>query len=546
MIYTYIDCDKTQEYVFSSRRLRGIRNGSRLIDKADQEVGKLAVNKSGEPIRALGGVVVAKFPDPGDANVFLKEAEIIYNRYGISITAAQVSCPSVNNFYDDVLMPLLSEVREKKDCPKEKMLPPPGSILAATCAISGRYSAQGLVEIAPSEPLQRASAVEITKWNAAPQWKASSKDLDKQANDLVATWEKPPAIPSTIEDIIDWRSDATIADKDAPGTSEARTLGIIFADVNGVGKLLPQVSRDENKYKDFSAALKSCLFTSLQQALQQVLEKPVNLANDARFPFRLLFLGGDDLCYAVAGAYALPLTQRFIECFEKLSVDILQPLFETTDETEALPSHLTISAGAVVAPYKYPILSFRRLGQGLESHAKKYGRYWADINNEKYPPSLIDYHIVKSDMVGAIEEIRQQMYKIYTGNSDKIALFGGPYLAGENIGNSQPAAKRFLPLDNLLKAAESLLQIKAGSKLKNLRLILSRQDAPILYREWWDHLDDAEEQFKKACEEMTCIGLNTSPTRDKLPINDYPHLNTPLLDALEIMSLVALRNKWEV
>ncbi len=41
MIYVYLDCNKTQDYVFSSRRLRGIRNGSRAVEKCDEEVGRL-------------------------------------------------------------------------------------------------------------------------------------------------------------------------------------------------------------------------------------------------------------------------------------------------------------------------------------------------------------------------------------------------------------------------------------------------------------------------------------------------------------------------
>ncbi len=529
MIYVYIDCDKTQEYVFSSRRLRGIRNGSSLIDKSDQEAGKQVNANSGNLIRALGGVVIASFPDSHKADSFLSEASDIYHRNGIGITAGSLDNSSVNNFYEDVLQPLLKEVRGKKDRPKESTLSTAGTILGATCSISGHGSAQGLVELAKGEPLQRASAVEQTKWQI---------DYDGQAEELVIPWENKPVVPERVEEIIDWQSSSTLTGKEETGTSESRLLGIVFADVNGMGNLLPQVSSNEKKYIEFSKALKSCLFESLQQALQEVLEKPVSRTKNRRIPFRLLFLGGDDLCYAITGAYALPLTQRFIECFEESSKKILEPI-RCEDKRNQLPPYLTISAGVVIAPYKYPILSFRRLGQGLESQTKQKGRYWAVLNNKNYTPSLIDFHIVKNDLIGTVEEVRRQMKILYLGRSDEVSLFGGPYLIGN--GNSGPSAKnRFLSLGNLLEAVESLLQIKAGGKLKNLRLILNSEDAPNLYREWWDHLDEAENQFQSICQK-----LNVPSKRETLPILDFPHLNTPVLDAIDIMPLIALKERWE-
>jgi hypothetical protein len=532
MIYVYLDCNKTQEYVFSSRRLRGIRNGSRAIDHADQAVAKL-VSSDGDVIRALGGVIIAKFANQKSADTFLHKARLHYYHYGIGIESASIKCPAPVDFYRDVLFHLLREIRLKKDCPISATLPPPSTILAATCETSGRGSAHGLVKI--GRDTQRTNAPEKTKWDMTAD--------DPDANDLIKEWTEA-GLPSTAEGIVAWSSapEEEMMGKEVPGTSEARLLGLVFADVNGLGSLLPHVAHDETKFKAFAPALKKCLFDSLKQGLRNVLEAPVcqrlKSGSADAVPFRLLFLGGDDLCFAVTGAYALRVTKSFIEEFETRSPDILNPL--RNDDSD-LPPHLTLSAGVVIAPYKYPILSFRRLGQGLESHAKHIGRYWARLNSQAYPPSLVDFHLVKNDMAGTIEDVRRLLRTPYPVDSEPAVLFGGPYLVSKSDEvQNHPATRRFLPLDNLLEAAKYLLEIRAGSKLKALRLLLSRERAQSLYRDWWDHLDEAEAQWLEICKM-----LKVPESRNELPLRGLPHLNTSVLDALELMPLVALRERWE-
>lgn len=531
MIYTYLDCNRTQDYVFSSRRLRGIRNGSRAIDKCDQEVGRLPSTMGGETIRSLGAVVIAKFPDQRSADRFLREARNLYHRYGITFESACVQPSTPVDFYQDVLSPLLKDIRAKKDCPQNSLLGPPSTILAATCDTSGRNAAQGLVQLGPSaDSPERVNAREQAKW--------TMPDIDPDAQNLVMGWTKA-RIPSIAEGVVAWNSAAKIMGKEEPGTSEQRLLGMVFADVNGLGNLLPDIARDETKFKAFVHNLRECLIKCLKQALQAQLATPVNarLIRDPHqvdaVPFRLLFLGGDDLCFAVAGAYALPVTKSFIEHFENCSPEILKPL---RADAPNLPPYLTLSAGVVIAPYNYPILSFRRLGQGLEAHSKRMGRAWAKINGEDYPPNLVDFYLVKNNVSGTLEDVRRLSYI----KGKPTALFGGPYLVskGRN-GQHHRASERFLPLENLLESAEELAAIRAGGKLKSLPLLLNRQDAQDFYREWRDHLGEYTQQWTNVCKEL---GLPSK--RNELPIRGYPHHNTPVLDALQLVPFAALQQRW--
>ena len=86
-------------------------------------------------------------------------------------------------------------------------------------------------------------------------------------------------------------------------------------------------------------------------------------------PVKILYIGGDDLAFAIQGRYALDATRELLLHFEKCSKEILERL-SIQDSRE----HLTMSAGVVLAPYNYPIQNFNRLGRALESHAKAYGR----------------------------------------------------------------------------------------------------------------------------------------------------------------------------
>lgn len=542
MIYVYIDCNKIQEYVFSSQRLRGIRNGSRAIDEADRRVGSL-VSEEDRLIRASGGVVVAKFDNQETADRFVMEASHIYSEYGIGIEwEAYKRSAQTGDFYTDVLMPMLAGIRRKKDCPEEPFMGPPSSILAACCEVSGRGSAQHMIHQAGQQ--RRVNSCERNKWNM--------EEKDDLAASLLVPWrQKYPDIDSagTAEGIVAWNAERNVevGGKDIPGTSEERLIGMVLADVNSLGGLLPQLAGDESHFKVFVAGLRDCLRDSLMEAMQAVLETPYVKRmerlerRDIALPFRLLFLGGDDLCFLTLGACALPLVQKFIEIFESVSHGLLAQYDRTNDRLKALPEFLTASAGVAFAPYNYPILSLRRLCQTLEKSAKTAGRAWADIHGHSYPPSLVDFHLLKNDVAGNIGAIRRFAVTpkaLFAGVSAE--LYGGPYLAGSDMRADPPPSKRFVPLKRLFEACDRMDAMAVTGKLKDLFLMFKKKDALSLYREWWDHLDKTQLDFwKKACQ-----GLDHPAARDKLPFKTIPP-STTILDALDLRPLQGLRKRWE-
>lgn len=530
MFYVMIDCKQTQEYVFASRRLRGIRNGSRALSLADRVAGEKASAFGGATIRALGGVVIARFPGRPGAEEFQAAARRIYASFGADTEAVCYETEHAANFYADVLGPLLDLMRRKKEQPEGNMISRPGSLMAITCETSGRFPATGIVRAAPDQVV-RVNDAERAKWILP--------GIDEEAQSLLAGW-KPLLLPQTFEGVVGWSASESVTGQDLAGTSEQRLLALVLADVNGLGHLLPQLAADEAKFSDFTRALRDCLRDSLAAALNHVLAPAYvrfrqRQESDVGIPFRLLFLGGDDLCFAVTGAYALPLVRRLAEVFEQTSPAALAPL-RAQPNASSIPARLTLSAGVVIAPYKYPILSFHRLAKDLESCAKSQGRAWGALLGGLPPPSLVDVHIVANDILGSLEQVRASAHQVWAGQ--QTALYGGPYLAPSGAGN--PAADRFLPLTALLEAADSLSCIAARGKLNRLREILTRTEALTLYTEWFDHLGPEVRAWTKVCRT-----LRLPNDRQRLPVLGMPENNTPLLDALELVPFAALRAEWE-
>lgn len=530
MFYVLIDCKQTQDYIFASRRLRGIRNGSRALARADEIAGQKATDLGGTTIRALGGVVITKFHDLPGARAFLTTARAVYSSFGAEIEAVCYEKDSVVDFYSDVLSPLQDQIRRKKEQPEGYMDGRPGSLLAVTCETSGRHPAVGLVQVNQNQ-ISRVNASEKAKWTLPV--------ADDESEAIMANWA-PVAFPRTFEGIVAWSTSETVTGQDTVGTSEERMLGLVLADVNGLGRLLQRFAVDEAKFSTFSWALRACLRDSLSEALNSVLTPARaryvrQASSDKAVPFRLLFLGGDDLCFAVTGAYALPLIKRMMEVFERTSPVILVP-FRNENVANDLPACLTLSAGVVIAPYKYPILSFYRLAKDLENRAKSQGRAWGALLGGLPPPSLVDVHIVANDILGSLEQVRASASQAWAGQ--QTALYGGPYLAPSVAGN--PAADRFLPLTALLEAADSLSCIAARGKLNRFREILTRADALTLYTEWFDHLGPEVSAWTKVCRT-----LRLPSDRQRLPVLGMPENNTSLLDALELVPYAALRAEWE-
>ena len=503
--YVLIDCDRVQDYVFASSRLREICNASSLLDQLEVEtlpgmVTDLCVNT----IRSGGGVVLEKFDTPQQAKDFIRSAHDLYRTYGISVTSYTRPFPhSIVNFYDEVLLPLHKSVRSQKDSPEGRAFHI-STLLAVPCESSGIDPAQRPVEI--PDGLRRMSHSEVEK---RAHWSDTIVESDLSQRLCLR-------LPHDFGGVVGWTIREALREKDLPGTSEKRLLGIVYADVNGLGKQIPPIAKDENTYALFAKELRNTVRDSLREALDQVLSPAVNQRlsssklrlSTTALPVRVLYVGGDDLAVAIQGCYALDFVERLLHLFEQKSVALLKPLADVP----CLPSHLTMSAGIVLAPYNYPIQNFNRVGHELEERAKCFGRYASSPSS-----SLVDFCLIKNNVAGSLQQGRRGQ------QINNFLLYGGPYTLQEL---------------NRLKQASVKLKEESfpRNKLKQLREILSHKEltAKFLYAEWWHGLND---YCRKVFFETVCIPFNLDGP-PLLPRQDKGYWVTPVIDVVELSDLL--------
>jgi hypothetical protein len=509
--YVMLDCLRTQDYVFASTKLRNLCNASRSLAEADAEVGE-RVLLDDERIRALGGLIIARCLTADRAAEVARKASSIYASRGIAVESV-VEPLADEPFYSGVLSPLLGKMRERKESPSDALVGIPSSILTVPCEVSGRTAAGKVIE--QDGKHLRVSAVEHRKWRMKP---ADDVDL------LDASWGGGLEFPETFDGVAAWASAARF-DTTAPQSSEQRQVALVFADVNGLGSRLEELADTVDALRNVVVGIPKVIRESLREALTCVLKAPFETrrARGERIdavPFRLLYLGGDDLCFTVTAAYAMPFTAAFFKEFGERSRVMLSEVLGGDRQG------LSMSAGVVIGSYKLPILALRRIGQDLEHRAKAIGRFLATGTGAP-PPALIDFHVVKNGVLGKLSAIR-------AAQGGSVSLDGGPYAVGVNH------YPRVHGVDGLLAASASLAGFGGRGKARGLIDLLESRDL-FAYREWLDHLSVADHQrWTSACGGLGIMDFGRTPLRD----HEWPP-RTPIADALGLAPLVQLAQRWQ-
>lgn len=510
--YVLIDCDKVQEYVFASSRLREICKASLLLDQLEVETLPAKVKSlAGTTVRSGGGVVLARFDNKDHAEKFIRLARDSYRACGISATFSDpfpVSLP-IRNFYDQVLCLLHKMIRSRKDSPEGRKLHI-STLLAVSCESSGVGPAQHPRRV-PDGQVRRMGRSEAKK-------RAHRSDAIEGESELGRRLDL--GLPRDFGGLVGWTTQRqdSLQERDLPGTSEERLLGIVYADVNGLGKQVPFVAGDENSYAIFAREVRETVKTSLIEALEQVLSPAVDQRyppskprpSTAALPAKALYVGGDDLAVAIQGRYALNLAGKLLDLFEKKSAALFKP--PAGDPSVLSSFHLTMSAGVVLAPYDYPIQNFNRVGHELEARAKRFGRG----QNRSSPPSLVDFCLIKNNAAGSLQQVRQGQ------RIDSFLLYGGPYTPDE--------------LNRLKETAGKLKEKKfPRNKLKQLREILATQEqtAEFKYMDWWHGL---EEENRNVFIDQVCTPFNLC-LPPSLPRQNKGYWVTPVIDLVELSDL---------
>ncbi len=199
-------------------------------------------------------------------------------------------------------------------------------------------------------------------------------------------------------------------------------LGVVYADGNAMGKFVQAID-DPKIFHQFSRIVDESIREACFAALDQILKPEINKVRktfEEQGPLEplaadILLLGGDDLLVAVPADRALDFPLMVTNVFERLTKEKITNLPDAEarffgDQLES--ESFTISCGVAVARSNYPFYLALDLAEQLLKNAKrKDGRIGQDTEQT---PARIDFHVVAGANSYALEQVREDTYRVLT------------------------------------------------------------------------------------------------------------------------------------
>jgi hypothetical protein len=396
------DADRIKDYVFATGRLREIRGASEQVrqltdDDAIYRAFGLPEWHAGADeglIYAGGGAGAALFADEQRARTFCMWLERRFRRTTRSATLSAVCVPVADAPAEAQRRAAQALAQRKASRPRAEAIPGGGAL--RFCASDRLYPASRLV------PEPDTSGLLVSESTAVKRLR--SRDLRQEKKFLGSPFWMAFKQHLPEKDIAQWE-DAVHRDQDLGDIgAQAQPYGyvaLVYADGDGIGNLIGQVVQRTGfpGYQTLSQALTQGTLEATAQALAAVYKfRPPRTGH---LPFEVITIGGDDvilICTAERGlAVACALSRLFTET--------VQGRLAGSDPRIELPHPVSASVGVVIAHDSVPIVQLERRAAELLKSAKNERR------RQKSTGGWIDFHIVSTPGLDAIETVRQRQYQ---------------------------------------------------------------------------------------------------------------------------------------
>jgi hypothetical protein len=382
MYLAIADADKIHDYVFSPHELKLIRGGSRLQNILNRRVlPQLARESGGEVIFAGGGTVLARFADEENARRFCQAAGPAFRRRTATATVSTAFKDSCGDFPKSLVG--LQDLLERRKQAVSGLHFNAANPFGISCEACGRHP-------------------------------ATFKTLDKLVCHACRLRDdagrRHPFAAGRLAPARDFED---IAEASRP----ENYLGLVYIDLDRLGRFLGDHIRTETDYRTISKAVDNAVTESVRRC-----SASLPAGRQGRASFEILLMGGDDAIVALPADRALPFVLDFDRCY----AEALMP-------TSGRP---TFSAGVVIAHHHFPIAEFMALAEDLLRSAKR--------EKGEARTNTVDYLILSESMAERLQEVRQRM------NAGGVARTGKPYtLEGlqrllddaKSLGKSVPASR---------------------------------------------------------------------------------------------------------
>lgn len=208
-------------------------------------------------------------------------------------------------------------------------------------------------------------------------------------------------------------------------------IAIIHADGNGLGRVVQQIGKSQEIFRDFSHELSEATNAAARKAFEEV----VGTAGDGKIPMRPIVLSGDDLTVICRGDLAIPFTEAFMKHFEEETAKgqlgrILKSVFRDGS------AYLTACAGIAFVKSSFPFHYGYKLAESLCDRAKKDTKKLYDAENGNLPASCLMFHKVQDSFISNFEEVSVRELR----PQFNISFEFGPYYLWEV---NKPEVKRW-------------------------------------------------------------------------------------------------------
>lgn len=372
------DTNKIKSYVFGTGTLKEIRGASALLDRLNQEDMVELAGGVGNTIYANGGGGLFKV-DGGDAEakLVIEQVKRVYRqktKSGASITGVSVPLPAQTKNIEQELKLIRYRLRLAKDQSNAKIYPVTHPLFrfcdsCGTCYAQTPEQGDMLCEsCCQKREEDRKVKNDIGEWAYAPApkpanpnrlWGKLLQNLRQQNIHLLGR-DRP-------EDF----------DQIGEQSRPKGYMGLIYADGDGMGKIIEGITSDEEMTR-FADAVNDSIYEATGEAIGKYLEPE----SGSTWPFDVLLLGGDDLVIVTRAQSAIEVALHVVERFPELT-------------KQKWGNRLNLSASVVITHVKYPIGSLVKLAESGLKFAKRQAAK-QKLQGETIEGGLLNFLVVSS------------------------------------------------------------------------------------------------------------------------------------------------------
>lgn len=515
------DTDRIKDYVFRYGRLQDIRGASSKLDRLNrEEIPKVAETLPSRPKPVYsngGGALFCVVPE--EAQELITRVQELYIKETVtgSITGVTLLTQKdrLNQDFGECWTELSSRMREakrQKDYVGSWFTFP----FARKCEACGSYPASCLYQGTKAEEGEQYLCRSCYQKRTGGLGEES--ELRRQYQDF---HRQQQGASSKIE----WPRDLDDIGKADSGSLGGDFIGLIYCDGNDMGEALGKL-RSLEELGRFSETVDRAVHQATFRAVYERLD--ANCRANGTFPFEPIILGGDDVIIVTSACQAL-----------EIAMDILNFFAQEVQGTVA--ESITLSAGVVIAPVKYPLANVVDLAEELLKSAKK-GRVirrhhpeWTGYLGPNRPQAagsdsgpvksgsrgMIDFAVLAGGVYPSLNFMRQSWVREENGQWLRLSL--RPYTVEElaELVNCARALKGAnMPRNKLQRLRRSLLESKADFALTCLEVVSRLKAQP------------RQEMLK------VFQTFGSSPLSPWVDMPAGQGIGTPMLDLIEVYDLI--------